>query len=82
MKDEIESLFSSDNFFVGYDVKHSLREERYLAIGPSIVKDRYIFVAFTLRRISDELALRPITARYMHQKEIKKYEEAFAKAKE
>jgi uncharacterized DUF497 family protein len=32
------------------------------------------FVVFTLRRRGDAVLIRPISARYMHKKEIKAYE--------
>ena len=33
-----------------------------------------IFVVFTLRRRGDDILIRPISARYMHDKEVKSYE--------
>jgi hypothetical protein len=33
-----------------------------------------VFIIFTLRREGDELLIRPISARYMHKKEIEAYE--------
>jgi len=33
-----------------------------------------VFIVFTLRRKGDELLIRPISARYMHKKEIDAYE--------
>ncbi|MCL6230381.1 hypothetical protein M4Z11_07280 [Bartonella sp. G70] len=36
--------------------------------------ERYIFLVFTLRTIKNKLFVRPISARYMHQKEIDFYE--------
>lgn len=35
---------------------------------------RYIFAVFTLRHKGSKLLIRPISARYMHQKEIDHYE--------
>lgn len=43
------------------------------------IKDRPIFVVFTFREIQEERLIRPISARYMHEKEVQKYEENFAK---
>jgi uncharacterized DUF497 family protein len=37
-------------------------------------KGRGVFIVFTLRRKGDELLIRPISARYMHNKEIDTYE--------
>ena len=48
-------------------------EVRMRAIGKSAV-GRYVFVVFLLREIDGQAKLRPISARYMHQKEIAHYE--------
>jgi uncharacterized protein len=37
-------------------------------------KGRGVFIVFTLRRKGEELLIRPISARYMHKKEIEAYE--------
>jgi uncharacterized DUF497 family protein len=43
------------------------------AIGKTAA-GRYVFVVFMLREIAGSTKLRPISARYMHQKEIIHYE--------
>ncbi|MGO4436318.1 BrnT family toxin [Rhizobium sp. RAF56] len=48
-------------------------EPRMRAIGKTET-GRYVFLVFMLRRIDGETRLRPISARYMHQKEIDGYE--------
>lgn len=48
-------------------------EARMRAIGKSVA-GRYIFVVFMLREIDGQMKLRPISARYMHKKEIAHYE--------
>ena len=48
-------------------------EARQRAIGKSAT-GRYVFVVFMLRDIDGQTKLRPISARYMHQKEIAYYE--------
>lgn len=48
-------------------------EARQRAIGKSAA-GRYVFVVFMLRDIDGQTKLRPISARYMHQKEIAYYE--------
>lgn len=48
-------------------------EPRLRAIGKTPA-GRYIFLVFMLRKISGANWLRPISARYMHQKEIDRYE--------
>ena len=48
-------------------------EARMRAIGKSTA-GRYVFVVFMLREIDGQTKLRPISAHYMHQKEIAHYE--------
>jgi len=48
-------------------------EARMRAIGKSAA-GRYVFVVFMLREIDSQTKLRPISARYMHEKEIAHYE--------
>ena len=71
------ALLRAENLIVR-DVRNSIAEDRYIAIGKTRA-GRFAFVAFTLRRSADGLKLRPISARYMHRKEIAKYEKEIAK---
>ncbi|PIY01652.1 MAG: hypothetical protein COZ23_02040 [Hydrogenophilales bacterium CG_4_10_14_3_um_filter_58_23] len=48
-------------------------EPRMRAIGKTKA-GRYVFLAFMLRLIDSRNMLRPISARYMHQKEVEHYE--------
>ena len=48
-------------------------EARMRAIGKSAA-GRYVFVVFMLREIDGQTKLRPISARYMHEKEASNYE--------
>lgn len=48
-------------------------EPRMRAIGKTTA-GRYVFVVFMLRGIENSTKLRPISARFMHQKEIIHYE--------
>jgi uncharacterized DUF497 family protein len=48
-------------------------EPRARAIGKTSA-GRYVFLVFMLREMGDEIMLRPISARYMHQKEVEYYE--------
>lgn len=48
-------------------------EPRMRAIGKTDV-GRYAFLVFMLRKKDEKTWLRPISARYMHQKEISHYE--------
>ncbi len=68
----IESLFASPLAILP-DAAHSQRENRFRAIGRT-EKGRRVFIIFTLRPKGDELLIRPISARYMHKKEIEAYE--------
>jgi len=69
---EIESLFAG-SVAIKPDLAHSTAERRYLAIGTSAA-GRMIFLAFTFRRRGSRTYIRPISARYMHRKEIEHYE--------
>ena len=60
------------------DPAHSQDEERFTSIGKTS-EGRSVFVAFTLRHHDGETFIRPISARYMHQKEVDYYEKAIAK---
>ncbi len=73
---EIEALFTHPHHLAP-DVAHSTTETRFLAIG-SGCGERPILVAFTLREQGGETFIRPISARYMHLKEIEAYEKATA----
>jgi uncharacterized protein len=53
-------------------------EPRLLAIGRT-QGGRYTFVVFTPRSVRGDITLRPISARYMHRKEIRKYEKEIAR---
>jgi uncharacterized protein len=55
------------------DAAHSQSERRFRAIGRT-EKGRGVFIVFTLRRNGDEILIRPVSARYMHQEEIEAYE--------
>lgn len=68
----IESLFTR-SLAILPDAAHSQRERRFRAIGRTD-KGRSVFIIFTLRRKGDDLLIRPISARYMHKKEIESYE--------
>ena len=47
-------------------------EPRLRAIGPTY-EGRHVFVVFTFRKIDGQTYLRPISARFMHQKEVDHY---------
>jgi len=68
----IEDLFARP-LAVLPDEAHSQREKRFLAIGRTD-KGRSVFLVFTLRKKGDDVLIRPISARYMHKKEVDAYE--------
>ena len=68
----IESVFERPVAILP-DKTHSRTEQRLRAIGKT-AEGRAIFVVFTLRRRGDDIIIRPISARYMHAKEVKSYE--------
>ncbi len=56
------------------DPGHSLTARRFRCIGRS--RDgRTVFVVFTIRERGGRRMIRPISARYMHRKEIERYAE-------
>jgi hypothetical protein len=69
---EIEAVFSNEPR-IAPDIAHSADEQRYVAIG-RIAEGRPLFVAFTFRERSGRRLIRPISARYMHLREIRRYE--------
>ena len=72
----IESMFRG-SIAVLPDPQHSKSEERLKAIGKSD-DGRWIFVVFTLRIRRGKRLVRPISARYMHKKEVDHYEKETA----
>ena len=70
---EIEDLFTRAVLMLS-DNAHSRRERRFLAIGKTM-NGRSVLVAFTMRDKSGKRRLRPISARYMHREEVRRYEE-------
>ncbi|MEA2875005.1 MAG: uncharacterized protein QOF14_201 [Hyphomicrobiales bacterium] len=56
------------------------KEERFIAVG-STAEGRNILVVFTLRTRNGKTLIRPISARYMHRREVAHYEKT-AKAQD
>ena len=77
---EIEALFARP-VAVLPDPEHSNAEERFKAIGTTDV-GRHVFVVFTVRDRDGVRLIRPLSARFMHRKEIAHYEKEIAKTPE
>ena len=69
---EIEALFVGTPR-IAPDPKHALAEERLIVVGRNAA-GRPMFVAITIRIKDGRRLIRPISARYMHEKEIRRYE--------
>lgn len=75
---EVIEAFFHGKIRVAPDPKHSNQEERFLAIGEGGPEGRFMIVAFTFRERDGKKLIRPISARHMHAKEVRKYEQTFA----
>jgi uncharacterized DUF497 family protein len=73
-KKVIEAFFANSPT-TSQDPKHSQKEQRYLAVGLSS-GGRWMLVSYTLRTKAGVRLVRPISARYMHAREVKDYEKA------
>jgi uncharacterized protein len=68
---EIEQVFGNDpSILAGRTVSG---ETRFSAVGVAAGK-RHVFVVFTLRERDEGVFVRPLSARYMHAKEVTTYE--------
>jgi uncharacterized DUF497 family protein len=72
---EIESVFSRPVVILP-DKENPQGERRFRAIGTT-VEGRKAFVVFTLRNHADGVLIRPISARYMHKREVMSYEKNY-----
>lgn len=72
-KAEIEEVLSGEPAVL-VDRSNDLAEARFNAVGRNAA-GRYLFVVFTLRDENDDRVIRPISARYMHAKEVERYEQ-------
>jgi hypothetical protein len=70
---EAESVFFNDPLIVVEDAKHSETERRLNALGKT-AQNRLLYITFTLRQ--NGTMIRVISARDMHRKERKAYEQA------
>lgn len=69
-KEEIEELFKTTPYVMPDPHPD---EPRMRAIGKTDA-GRYVFLVFMFRLFDGQTVIRPISARYMHQKEIEYYE--------
>jgi uncharacterized DUF497 family protein len=72
---EIESVFNRPVVILP-DAENSKDERRFRAIGTT-ANGRNAFVVFTQRKGGDGVLIRPISARYMHKKEVDLYEKTY-----
>lgn len=70
---EVEGLFSRPLLILP-DALHSETEERLWGIGKT-ASGRSVFLVFTIRERGGKRLIRPVSARYMHRKEVRNYEE-------
>ncbi len=75
---QVEQFFQQDDLLVAPALLHAQQEERYLAVGQART-GKPMLVVFTIRRADEIVRIRPISARYMHEKETRKYEEESSK---
>lgn len=69
---EIEAVLRGDPE-IAPAPRRSFVEERFIAVGRT-PRGRAVFIAFTLRIRDGVRLVRPISARYMHAREIRGYE--------
>lgn len=69
-KNEIEHVFHAGPMV---QTDPHPEEPRYRAIGKNAA-GRYIFLVFMFRVVNGQKLIRPVSARYMHQKEVNHYE--------
>ena len=69
---EIEFVLDHEPFLYP-DYGHSGAEERTIAVGANRI-GRPVFVVFTVRTLSGRELVRPVSARYMHRKEIERWQ--------
>jgi uncharacterized protein len=70
---EAEGIFFNDPLILAEDLRHSDGEQRFNALGKT-GQNRLLHVTFTLRR--NGTMIRVISARDMHRKERRLYEQA------
>ena len=72
-REDTEYVLSNDPL-IQPDAYPAEVEQRWRGVGQN-KSGRLIFIVFTFREVNDILQIRPISARYMHKKEIERYEQ-------
>jgi uncharacterized protein len=70
-REDVEDALSH-GALIAPDPAHSRDEDRFIAVGRN-ANGRAVFVAVTFRTVDGRRLVRPISARYMHAKEAKRY---------
>lgn len=78
---EVEEALISARHSILPDERHSAEETPHIAIGLTSA-GRLAFIAFTFREKAGRLVMRPISARFMHDKEVRKYEQEIARLRQ
>jgi uncharacterized DUF497 family protein len=68
---EIEAVLRADPP-LSRDLAHSDSEDRFIAVDRTPA-GRAVFIVFTLRLNAGRFIIRPVSARYMHRKELEAY---------
>lgn len=72
-QDEIEYVFQNHPMVAPDKTKRD-EEYRYNAVGKN-ERGKYVFIVFAFRYRDGHRYIRPISARYMHKREVNRYEQ-------
>ena len=78
----LRALFGRRFPLIGPDVGHSIAERQFRAVGFT-AEGRSLFVVFTMETedVGDAPLIRPVSARYMHKKEVDAHEKKYPEFK-
>ena len=71
-KDDVEAVFAGSPLILPARVSAGIELRQYVVGRNS--EDRFVFVVFTVRDKDGAAYIRPISARFMHEKEVRNYE--------
>jgi len=71
-KEDVQAVFAGSPVIFPGRISATSELRRY-AVGRNS-EDRYVFIVFTVRHKDGADYIRPISARFMHEKEVKDYE--------